>query len=77
MSKIALLLLVFIVLEPVYGVGVFFRRFASRSLDIVHKTFATYIRPLLEYNSNVWNPSKKYLIVQLENVQRKFTKGVA
>ena len=57
-------------------VGVFFRGFASRTLDIVRKTFTTYIRPMLEYNSNVWNPSHKYLIDQLENVQRRFTKRV-
>lgn len=56
--------------------GVFFRGFASRSLDIVRKTFITYIRPILEYNSNVWNPSHKYLVDQLENVQRRFTKRV-
>ena len=53
--------------------GVFFRGFASRSLDIVRKTFVTYIRPILEYNSNVWNPTHKYLIDQIENVQRKFS----
>ena len=47
-------------------VGVFFRGFASRTLDIVRKTFTTYIRPILDYNSNVWNPSHKYLIDQLE-----------
>ena len=56
--------------------GVFYRGFASRSLDIVRKTFIAYIRPILEYNSNVWNPSYKYLIDQLENVQRRFTKRV-
>jgi len=44
--------------------------------DIVPNTFTTYIRPILECNSNVWNPSKKYLTVQLENVHRRFTKRV-
>ena len=48
----------------------------ARTLDIVRKTLTTYIRPILEYNSNVWNPSHKYLIDQLENVQRRFTKRV-
>ena len=56
--------------------GVFFRGFASRSLHIVRKTFITYIRPILEFNSNVWNPSHKYLIDQIENVQRRFTKRI-
>jgi len=53
---------------------VFFQGFASSSLDIVRKTVITYIRSILEYNSNVWNPSHKYLIDQLENVQHRFTK---
>jgi len=53
--------------------GVFFQEFASRSSYIVGKTFITYVHPLLEYNSNIWNPSKKYLIDQLENVQRRLT----
>ena len=57
-------------------VGVFFRGFASRTSDIVRKTFTTYICPILEYNSNVWNPSHKYRIDQLENVQRRFPKRV-
>jgi hypothetical protein len=56
--------------------GVFFRGFTSRSLDIVRKTFITYIRPILEFNSNVWNPTHKYLIDQIENVQRRFTKRI-
>jgi hypothetical protein len=56
--------------------GVFFRGFASRSLVIVRKTFIMYVRPILEYNSTVWNPTHKYLIDQIENVQRRFTKRV-
>ena len=56
--------------------GVFFRGFVSRSYEIIRKTFITYIRPLLEYNSNVWNPTHKYLIDQIENVQRRFTKRI-
>jgi hypothetical protein len=31
---------------------------------------------MLEYNSTVWNPSHKYLIDKLENVQRQFTKRI-
>jgi len=40
------------------------------------QNFTTYIRPILESNSNVWNPSHKYLIDQLENVQHRFTKRI-
>jgi hypothetical protein len=56
--------------------GVFFRGFISRNLALVRKTLITYIRPILEYNSSVWNPTKKYLIDQIENVQRRYTKRV-
>ncbi len=65
-----------IVTESRQRAGVFFRGFVSRSYDIVRKTFITYIRPLLEYSSNVWNPTHKYLIDQIENVQRRFTKRI-
>ena len=56
--------------------GVFFRGFVSRRLDIARKTFVTYIRPILEYNSSVWNPTITYLIDKIENVQRRFTKRI-
>ena len=56
--------------------GVFFRGFVSRQFAFVRKTFITYIRPLLEYNSNIWNPTKKHLIDKLENIQRRFTKRI-
>jgi hypothetical protein len=36
----------------------------------------TYIRPLLECNSVVWNACHKYLVDSLENVQRNFTKRI-
>jgi hypothetical protein len=49
-------------------VSVFFRGFASRSFDNVRNT---YNRSIFEYNSKVWNPSHKYHIDLLENVQRR------
>lgn len=54
----------------------FFRGFVSRDYRLLSKFFTTYIRPILEFNSCVWNPSAKYLIDLLENVQRKFTKRI-
>ena len=56
--------------------GVFFRGFSSRHPSLMKKAFVTYIRPSLEFNTNIWNPSKKYLIDKLENIQRRFTKRV-
>ena len=44
------------------------------------KAFITYVRPLLEYNSCIWNPSNIYLEYifrptnKIEKVQRTFTK---
>ena len=55
-------------------VGVFFRGFSSRHPELMREAFITYIRPSLECNSNIWNPTKKYLIDKLENIQRRFTK---
>lgn len=57
-------------------IGMFFRGFVSRDYKLLSKFFTTYIRPILEFNSCVWNPSAKYLIDLLENVQRKFTKRI-
>ena len=57
-------------------VGVFFEGLLQDRWTLSAKTFTTYIRPILEYNSNVWNPSHKYLVGQLENVQRRFTKRI-
>ena len=56
--------------------SVFFRGFISRKLNLCRKTFITYIRPLLEYNSVVWNPTHIYLIDLIESVQRRFSKRI-
>jgi hypothetical protein len=42
----------------------------------MRKAFITYIRPILEYNSIVWNPTYIHLIDLVENVQRNFTKRI-
>jgi hypothetical protein len=42
-----------------------------------YKAFTTYIRPIIEYGSIIWNPTKKYLIDKLENVQRRYTKRIS
>jgi len=57
-------------------VGVLFRGFHTRQVSFLKKAYITYIRPLLEYNSNIWNPTHVYLIDLMENVQRAFTKRV-
>jgi hypothetical protein len=57
--------------------GVFFRGFTTRGLPLMRKAFITYIQPILEYGSIIWNPTKKYLIDKLENVQRRYTKRIS
>ena len=42
------------------------------------KAFITYVKPLLEYNTCIWNPSNIYIYIgltnKIENVQMTFTK---
>ena len=51
-----------------------FRCFLSRDCANLIRAFRVYNRPLLEYSSTVWSPSTKYLIDDIEGVQRSFTK---
>ena len=48
----------------------------SRDLVLLRKAFITYIRPLLEYNTVIWNPNLIKHIDMIENVQRRFTKRI-
>ena len=50
------------------------KSFVSRSPVLLFKAFSTFVRPLVEYASCVWNPSGVTLINKLESVQRRFTK---
>jgi len=51
-----------------------FRCFASRNCTYLVKGFICYVRPLVEYCSQVWSPTKISDIDMLESVQRSFTK---
>jgi ribonuclease P/MRP protein subunit RPP40 len=53
-----------------------FRGFISRDCEILRRAFITYVRPIIEYNTIVWNPCAKYLIDLIESVQRNFTKRI-
>ena len=50
------------------------RCFESRNISSLTAAFKTYVRPVLEYCSVVWNPFLIKDIDQLEKVQRRFTK---
>src|SRR5438132_201271 len=48
--------------------------FKSRNRMVLFKAFATFVRPLLDYCSNLWCPFRKSEIDLIESIQRSFTK---
>ena len=48
--------------------------FHSRSPSNLIRAFKTYVRPIVEYASPVWNPHLKYDVELIERVQRTFTR---
>ena len=50
--------------------------FPAKNQYILKRAFYTYVRPILEYCSPVWNLQKKYLIDRIERIQRRFTKAI-
>ena len=48
--------------------------FQSRDHVLLSKAFCTFVRPILEYTSVIWNPVYKYDINKIEAVQRRFLK---
>jgi len=55
-------------------IGLIFRGFTSRNADLLTKAFTTYVRPIVEYCTSVWNPHLLQDIDALESVQRYFTR---
>ncbi|EYB97415.1 hypothetical protein Y032_0141g2258 [Ancylostoma ceylanicum] len=51
-----------------------FRALSTRNPSVLLRVFKTYIRPILEYGTVVFNPSKRKSILELENVQNSFTR---
>lgn len=51
-----------------------FRIFKSKDLDNLVFVFKTYLRPLLEYATEIWSPSRKDHLISLEKIQKIFTK---
>ena len=50
--------------------------FATKNIWVLKRAYTTYIRPLLEYNTVVWNPHLIKEIRDLESVQRYFLKRI-
>ena len=56
--------------------GIIRRSFAHLDMETFCLLYKALVRPHLEYASSVWNPYKKKLIEEIENVQRRATKLV-
>jgi len=50
------------------------RCFKCRDPVLLYRAFVTYVRPILEYNCQVWSPAYLYLTNKIEWVQKSFTK---
>ena len=53
------------------------RTFADRSHDLMLTTWKQLVLPILDYGSQLWSPSKKGDIQQIEDVQRCFTRKIS
>ncbi|EYC21212.1 hypothetical protein Y032_0020g6 [Ancylostoma ceylanicum] len=49
------------------------RAFKSRDLKLLFKLFTVFVRPQLEYCSQLWSPYKKNLVDSIEQIQKSFT----
>jgi hypothetical protein len=56
--------------------AVIMRAFVSRNSYFMVKAFVAYVRPTLEYASQLWSPFSVDLINRMERVQRLFTKRI-
>ena len=52
----------------------FFKAFSCQHHEFYIFTFTTYIRPIVESDTQVWNPHHRCDIDIIKNVQRRFTK---
>ena len=56
--------------------GVLFRGFVSKDESLLTMAYKIYIRPLLEYCSEIWSPFLLKNIDAIESVQRYFTRRI-
>ena len=57
-------------------VGLVLRAFRSRDKKFMLSLYTTHIRPILEYNTEVWSPLFKKDIDLIESIQKKFLKRI-
>ena len=63
-----------IILKAARRCYLIFKSFQSRDTELLIRAFTTYVRPLLEVNSQIWSPYLLKDIRRIEAVQRRFTK---
>ena len=59
-----------------YVIHNIFTTFKNHEQSFYWKMYTCYVRPILEYNSQVWSPLLKYSIDRIEKVQRYFTRRI-
>ena len=55
-------------------IAVIFRGFCTRNVTFLIRAYKTYIRPILEYCTQIWNPYLIGEIIEIEKVQKYYTK---
>ena len=58
-------------------VGLVLRAFRSRDKKFMLSLYTTHIRPILEYNTEVWSPLFKKDIDLIKSIQKKFLKRIS
>ena len=53
--------------------GIIVRSFFLHNISLLRQAYITFVRSIIEYTSQVWNPSVVKYISDLENVQKYFT----
>lgn len=66
----------YIVKKAMRVANLILRCFSSKNQEMLKRAFVTYVRPILEYSSVVWNPHLMKDITALEKVQKRFTKRI-
>ena len=56
--------------------GVLGKAFTCRDLIFMKRAYTTYVRPVLEYCTQIWSPTLIKYIDLIENVQRSFTRRI-
>ena len=54
-----------------------YKGFVSRDMIMLSKAYTTYVRPRLEYCTQIWSPTYVTDIVKIEKVQKYYTNRIS